>query len=114
MAPDAGAIANNGQVGNLRLTPQEEADLVSFLKTLSDGYTRPNAVQPDLSFILADLPSPPASGSFVEQLKASQFVRYFVQTSTNPLNQSTASTNVLMPPVMNMTNLLMPGQNHQF
>jgi len=111
---DEGTVAANGQVGNLQLTPQEEADLVSFLKTLSDGYTRPNAVQPDLSFILADLPSPPASGSFVEQLKASQFVRYFVQTSTNPLNQSTASTNVLMPPVMNMTNLLMPGQNHQF
>ena len=60
LPPDAGAIANNGQVGNLQLTPQEEADLVSFLKTLTDGYIRPNAVSQDLSFILQDLPSPPA------------------------------------------------------
>ena len=69
---DEGTIAANGQVGNLQLTPQEETDLVNFLKTLTDGYTRPNPVQADLSFILKDLPSPPASGSFVEQLKASR------------------------------------------
>jgi cytochrome c peroxidase len=34
----------NGQVGNLQLTAQEETDLVNFLKTLTDGYTRPNPV----------------------------------------------------------------------
>ena len=42
---DAGAdVATNGQVGNLQLTPQEEADVVNFLKILSDGYTKPNPV----------------------------------------------------------------------
>ena len=29
---------NHNELGNLGLTPQEEADLVAFLKTLSDGY----------------------------------------------------------------------------
>jgi cytochrome c peroxidase len=98
---DEGHIAANGQVGNLQLTPQEETDLVNFLKTLTDGYTRPNPVQADLSFILKDLPSPPASGSFVEQLKASQFVRYFSQTSTNQPNRFTSATNLLF---MNLPN----------
>ena len=100
---DEGTIAANGQVGNLQLTPQEETDLVNFLKTLTDGYTRPNPVQPDLSLILKDLPSPPASGSFVEQLKASQFVRYFSQSPTNPAD-SKIPINIFIPPVMNLTN----------
>jgi len=34
--------AENGQVGNLGLTASQEADLVNFLKILSDGYTAPN------------------------------------------------------------------------
>ena len=38
----AGVTATNGQVGNLGLTPSQEADLVNFLKILSDGYTAPN------------------------------------------------------------------------
>lgn len=101
---DEGTVAANGQVGNLQLTHQEETDLVNFLKTLTDGYTRPNPVQPDLSFILKDLPSPPASGSFVEQLKADQFIRYFVQTSTNLPNSFTASTNILTEPILNLKN----------
>lgn len=101
---DEGTVAANGQVGNLQLTPKEEADLVSFLKTLTDGYTRPNAVRPDLSSILADLPSPPASGSFVGQLKADQFIRYFMQTSTNLPNRFTASTNILTELFLNLTN----------
>jgi cytochrome c peroxidase len=111
---DEGAIAANGQVGNLQLTQQEETDLVNFLKTLTDGYTRPNPVQADLSFILKDLPSPPASGSFVEQLKASQFVQYFSQTSTNQPNRFTASTNIFTEPVINVTNAPMPGRTQQF
>jgi cytochrome c peroxidase len=37
-------VANNGQVGNLQLTPQEEADVVAFLKILSDFFTAPNPV----------------------------------------------------------------------
>jgi cytochrome c peroxidase len=36
--------AQNGQVGNLQLTASQEADLVNFLKILSDGYTKPNPV----------------------------------------------------------------------
>lgn len=31
----------NGQIGHLELTRQEEADIVNFLKTLTDGYTSP-------------------------------------------------------------------------
>lgn len=34
-------VSLNGQVGNLQLTAQEEADIVSFVKTLTDGYIRP-------------------------------------------------------------------------
>ena len=37
-APEVAANLNTKEVGNLGLTPQEEADLVAFLKTLSDGY----------------------------------------------------------------------------
>jgi cytochrome c peroxidase len=37
-APEFAANLNTKEVGNLGLTPQEEADLVAFLKTLSDGY----------------------------------------------------------------------------
>jgi cytochrome c peroxidase len=39
---DGPPVALNGQVGNLQLTAQEEADIVAFLKTLTDGYTRTN------------------------------------------------------------------------
>jgi cytochrome c peroxidase len=34
----AGVTATNGQVGNLQLTASQEADLVNFLKILTDGY----------------------------------------------------------------------------
>lgn len=40
------AIESNGQIGNLQLSSQEEADLVNFLKILSDGYTKPSPVSP--------------------------------------------------------------------
>jgi len=33
------AVDSNGQVGNLGLTAEEEADLVSFLQTLTDGFS---------------------------------------------------------------------------
>ena len=36
--------AKNGQVGNLGLTALQEADLVNFLKILSDGYSAPSPV----------------------------------------------------------------------
>ena len=41
-AGTTGVTAENGQVGNLGLTASQEADLVNFLKILSDGYTAPN------------------------------------------------------------------------
>jgi len=46
VTPDnaTGDVASNGQVGNLGLTPSEEADVVNFLRTLTDGFTRPNPV----------------------------------------------------------------------
>jgi hypothetical protein len=31
-------------VGNLGLTASEQADLVNFLKILTDGFTKPNPV----------------------------------------------------------------------
>ena len=43
-AGTTGVTAQNGQVGNLGLTASQEADLVNFLKILSDGYTKPNPV----------------------------------------------------------------------
>ncbi len=41
-AGTTGVTAQNGQVGNLGLTASQEADLVNFLKILSDGFTKPN------------------------------------------------------------------------
>lgn len=35
-APELGATMNRDEMGDLKLSPQEEADLVAFLKTLSD------------------------------------------------------------------------------
>jgi cytochrome c peroxidase len=40
--PSMNTTETNGQVGNLALTASEEADLVNFLKILTDGYTAPN------------------------------------------------------------------------
>src|ERR1700675_1328714 len=40
------ATASNGQVGNLQLSAEQEADLVNFLSILSDGFTTPNPVSP--------------------------------------------------------------------
>jgi cytochrome c peroxidase len=37
-------VATNGQIGNLGLTDLEENDIVDFLATLIDGFTRPNPV----------------------------------------------------------------------
>jgi cytochrome c peroxidase len=43
-AGTTGVTAMNGQVGNLGLTASEEADLVNFLKILTNGFTAPNPV----------------------------------------------------------------------
>jgi cytochrome c peroxidase len=37
-APEDATNLNKRQLGNLKLTPQEEDDLVAFLKTLTDDY----------------------------------------------------------------------------
>jgi cytochrome c peroxidase len=37
--PEYSETVNHAEMGNLGLTPQEEADIVAFLKTLTDGYT---------------------------------------------------------------------------
>jgi cytochrome c peroxidase len=37
-APEVAENVNRDELGDLGLTPQEEADIVAFLKTLSDGY----------------------------------------------------------------------------
>lgn len=39
-APEVEATVNRTELGNLGLTPSEERALVTFLKTLSDGYTQ--------------------------------------------------------------------------
>ncbi|QSQ28060.1 cytochrome C [Pyxidicoccus parkwayensis] len=38
--PEVGLNINTTEVGNLRLSPQEEQAIVAFLRTLSDGYIR--------------------------------------------------------------------------
>jgi cytochrome c peroxidase len=38
-SPEVPLNVNKEELGDLGLTPEEEADLVAFLKTLSDGYT---------------------------------------------------------------------------
>jgi cytochrome c peroxidase len=44
--PEDPANLNKRQLGNLKLTDQEEAALVAFLKTLTDGYKPPPAQSP--------------------------------------------------------------------
>jgi cytochrome c peroxidase len=41
--PEVAANVNTDELGNLGLTPAEEAAIVTFLKTLSDGYEPPEA-----------------------------------------------------------------------
>jgi len=40
-APEVNVNVNHDELGDLKLTPEEEADLVAFLKTLTDGYGDP-------------------------------------------------------------------------
>jgi hypothetical protein len=35
-----------GQIGNLGMTSQQEDDVVAFLQSLSDGFTKPNPLSP--------------------------------------------------------------------
>jgi cytochrome c peroxidase len=106
------SISYNGQVGNLQLTTNEEADLVNFLKALTDGYTHPHPV--NVSSSLTALPVQRVPGSFVVQLAGSAGQSYVLQTSTNLTAWSTISTVVLTSPSVNITNRLMPGAGRQF
>ena len=40
-APEVAANVNTAELGNLGLSPAEEAAIVAFLETLSDGYSAP-------------------------------------------------------------------------
>ena len=42
-APEDATNLNKRQLGNLKLSGQEEDALVAFMKTLTDGYVIPNA-----------------------------------------------------------------------
>jgi cytochrome c peroxidase len=108
-------VSFDGQVGNLQLTAQEEADLVSFLKTLTDGYTRPNPVPvSSLASSLTAVALQPAAGSFVLQFSG-QFGQFYVmQTSTNLTDWIPVSTNILTGSTVNLTNKLIPGAPQQF
>jgi len=64
----------------------------------------------DLSFILQDLPAAPASGGFMERLKARQFVSYMLQTPAQPPDSSPAASNHPAGPGASLTNLFMPGR----
>jgi cytochrome c peroxidase len=112
--PDEGTenVAYNGQVGNLQLTADEEADLVSFLKTLTDGFTPPNPAT--VSSSLRVLASQPGGGSVVAQLAGPAGQVYLLQTSTNLADWSTVSTIVLAGPSVNITNKPAPGAPRQF
>jgi cytochrome c peroxidase len=53
-APEVPQNVNVDELGNLKLTPAQEADVVAFLKTLSDGWGPANGLPP-----LARPPFPP-------------------------------------------------------
>jgi hypothetical protein len=104
-------VALNGQVGNLQLTAQQEADLVSFLQTLTDGYTSPNPIT--VPATLSAL-GPPGPGSMVVQLAGKAGQSYVLQTSTNLSDWLPVSTNILTSRSGCITNALMAGTVRQF
>jgi cytochrome c peroxidase len=44
--PEYAPTVNRKELGSLGLTGEEEADLVAFLRTLSDGYSKPACGRP--------------------------------------------------------------------
>ncbi len=105
-------IPYNGQVGNLQLSPQEEADLVSFLKTLTDGYTAPNPVT--VASSLAISTSPAASNSVILQLFGKAGQSYILQSSTNLTSWFPVSTNILTDLSLGLTNSVPPASKNSF
>ncbi|MEZ4709441.1 MAG: cytochrome c peroxidase [Caldilineaceae bacterium] len=56
-APEVAANINRDELGNLGLTPDEEAAIVAFLKTLSDGHFDPMAIAVEGTASAAAAPS---------------------------------------------------------
>lgn len=112
LGDDGPEIVYNGQVGNLQLSASEEADLVNFLKALTDGYTRPNPVNVPSS--LTAMASQLATGSFVTQLSGPAGQSYIVETSTNLKTWTAVSTNILAGPSASITNEVKPEATRQF
>jgi hypothetical protein len=108
-------IPFDGQVGNLQLTAREEKDLVNFLKTLTDGYTRPNPVTlTDLSSLQTTVRALSVPGPIVIQIAGSGGQLYTVRTSTNLTDWLSVFTNILTGTTVNMTNQVIPGAARQF
>ncbi|MEN8007562.1 MAG: cytochrome c peroxidase [Candidatus Krumholzibacteriota bacterium] len=67
-APEIGSTVNTDELGDLGLTTAEEAAVVAFMKTLTDGYVLPTAKsavgQPDLALRFAHKPGGMADGVF--------------------------------------------------
>jgi cytochrome c peroxidase len=111
---DAGPVPVNlnGQIGNLQLTAKEEKDLVDFLKTLTDGYTRPNPVTDAPA--LAPRATRPIERKLGLQLTGKPGHSYLMQTSTDLVNWVTVSTNVLTSPILDITNTMGAGAGQRF
>jgi cytochrome c peroxidase len=63
-APEVRDNLNTEELGNLKLSPDEEAALVAFMKTLTDGYPdwgNDPKVPPGTPSPFADMVSPPAN-----------------------------------------------------
>ncbi|MCE7990070.1 MAG: cytochrome C [Caldilinea sp. CFX5] len=54
-APEVAANMNTTELGNLGLKPQEEAELVAFMKTLSDGYAGVSSIDTEEGFTIDDV-----------------------------------------------------------
>jgi len=63
-APEVPINVNSDELGDLGLTPEQEANLVAFMKTLSDGYFTPSAPTPI---------TPVASGALLQVVGANPF-----------------------------------------
>lgn len=54
-APEVAKNVNTTELGNLRLSQQEEAELVAFMKTLSDGFVMAGSMDAEEGFTIDDV-----------------------------------------------------------
>jgi len=54
-APEVAANVNTKELGNLRLSQQEEAELVAFMKILSDGFVMAGSMEVEEGFTIDDV-----------------------------------------------------------